>query len=512
MILPRKLSGFLADNVLRRLPTRGGPRRIPPARHHIQPDQIHPTIRTIVDTLEKNGYTAWIVGGAVRDLLLGRIPKDFDLATDAKPEEVKDCFRNAKIIGRRFRLVHLEYPDMTVEVATFRAKPRGNNGQMVQRDNTYGSPEEDAFRRDFTVNALAFDVGTFSIIDFVGGLDDLEHKTLRTITNPRESIGEDPVRMLRAVRFVERLEFSLDPDLEKATRTLGKNLLQAKRHRLAEETQRFLTRGSAQACMDHLEDLGLLVPMLGTGHFRWVWNEQSAINPLPALSPMLTVLDRWHAQGREPVQPAIVLLTVVMALARRDLRGLFLGEKNAQRRRGATYIQETTYRLHRMLGDWGLLKGQVEPAMEALEAARTVRAAAEAQFHNAGQRGPHQSKQKSKSAHTPLGAREGWQILLMLQEVTNLSPEVIKAGEAALDELPRMDIPDHPKPPPRTARRGPPQRKRNRGPLGSGGSGHRSAIRTGDNTGNTAASKPATTDSDRPPRRRRPRRRKPASI
>ncbi|HWJ56260.1 MAG TPA: hypothetical protein VNR90_08565, partial [Vicinamibacterales bacterium] len=156
--------------------------------------------------LQELGHTAFLVGGSVRDLLLGRRPKDFDIGTSAQPHQIKRGFRNCWIIGRRFRLAHVKFGTKTIEVATFRrnvpkdeADADGQADLLVQRDNVYGTPEEDAFRRDFTVNALFYDSSDRSIIDYVGGLQDLEARVIRSIGDPVERFQEDPVRMLRAV-------------------------------------------------------------------------------------------------------------------------------------------------------------------------------------------------------------------------------------------------------------------------------------------------------------------------
>src|SRR6187455_2731751 len=219
----------------------GPPRVVTRAEHTISRKLIDADALKVLYRLHQNEYVAYLVGGSVRDLLLGRRPKDFDIGTSAHPYQVKKLFRNCWIIGRRFRLAHVKFGSKTIEVATFRrqvaastpevemaevlppdradeapdadrleADARRHRDRLIQRDNTYGTPEEDAFRRDFTVNALFYDIGTFSIIDYVGGLDDLDARIIRCIGDPDVRFLEDPVRMLRAVVLAARLQFDID--------------------------------------------------------------------------------------------------------------------------------------------------------------------------------------------------------------------------------------------------------------------------------------------------------------
>ncbi len=195
--------------------------------HSISRANISENALKVLYRLNKAGYEAYLVGGGVRDLLLGREPKDFDVATDASPEEVRKLFRNCRLIGRRFRLAHVHFGREIIEVATFRAahEPESDgavseNG-MLLRDNVYGTLEEDAWRRDFTVNALYYNIRDFSVVDYTGGMADLQAGRLRIIGDPHERFREDPVRMLRAVRFAAKLGFRIDPESEAAIRELG---------------------------------------------------------------------------------------------------------------------------------------------------------------------------------------------------------------------------------------------------------------------------------------------------
>src|SRR6267154_3617204 len=211
------------------------PRIVSRSEHPLSRRDMDPDALKVLYRLREAGHIAYLVGGSVRDLLLGRRPKDFDIGTSAHPYQVKKLFRNCWIIGRRFRLAHVKFGPKVIEVATFRRQvaageevvadgvpapdpttPEGE--QLVHHDNTFGTPEEDAFRRDFTINALAYDIATFSIIDYTGGLDDLRAGIVRSIGDPETRLKEDPVRMLRAVALASRLDFSIDPPLAKAIR------------------------------------------------------------------------------------------------------------------------------------------------------------------------------------------------------------------------------------------------------------------------------------------------------
>ena len=188
------------------------PRILSRAQHNVSRKNIDPDALKVLYRLKNGGFVAYLVGGGVRDLLLERQPKDFDVGTSAHPQQVRKLFRNCFIVGRRFRLAHVRFGRKVIEVSTFRRAAEPEEGDtLIRRDNTFGSPEEDAFRRDFTVNALFYDIATFSVIDWVGGLEDLTARVIRTIGDPAQRFREDPVRMLRAVALAARLDFTIDP-------------------------------------------------------------------------------------------------------------------------------------------------------------------------------------------------------------------------------------------------------------------------------------------------------------
>ncbi|MGH7815079.1 MAG: polynucleotide adenylyltransferase PcnB [Candidatus Binataceae bacterium] len=241
------------------------PRILERAEHPISRRDIDPNVLKVLYRLIGAGHVACIVGGGVRDLMLSRRPKDFDIATSAHPQQVRDLFRNSRLIGRRFRLVHVFFGRQNIEVATFRRQAEGVAGSddpMIRLDNTFGSPEEDAFRRDFTVNALFYDPQSFRVIDFPGGVDDLQVRLIRTIGDPGLRMREDPVRMMRAVRFASKLGFEIEPATRAAIERHRNDLAKASVPRLVEETYRTLGQPEAARALVLMEELGLLDAVL----------------------------------------------------------------------------------------------------------------------------------------------------------------------------------------------------------------------------------------------------------
>ena len=199
----------------------------------------------ILKRLKQSGYEAYLVGGSVRDLLVNKKPKDFDISTSARPEEIKKLFRNAILIGRRFRLAHIRFGEKIFEVSTFRS---GNidEDQLILRDNQWGTPQEDALRRDFTINALFYDSAKKEVIDYVGGCEDIQKKTLRSIGNPISRFKQDPVRMLRLLKFRARFKFKICPITLTALDKCQEEILKSAPARLLEETLRMLESGASE--------------------------------------------------------------------------------------------------------------------------------------------------------------------------------------------------------------------------------------------------------------------------
>jgi len=252
---------------------------IPSGQHSLSPKMISRDARKVVQILQEHGFEAYVVGGSVRDLLLGLKPKDFDVATNAKPAEIKPLFRRARIIGRRFQIVHVQFSRELIEVTTFRSnatpdqdkKTSGNRRQqtdtgMLTRDNVFGSISDDASRRDLTINALYYDPSDNSIHDFAGGLEDIDSRTIRIMGDPATRFREDPVRLLRVVRFAAKLGFTIERITEKPMRKLAEDLSHVSPPRLFDETLKLFMSGQGLATFWLLHEYGLfdhMVPQLG---------------------------------------------------------------------------------------------------------------------------------------------------------------------------------------------------------------------------------------------------------
>jgi len=294
------------------------PRIIPRTEHGISRKQISPNALRTLYRLHDNGFIAYLVGGCVRDLLLGRTPKDFDIATDAVPGQIKRLFRNCRLIGRRFRLAHLHFQDEVLEVSTFRANVPADDADaevgcpddrpprhlkdedgMVLRDNVFGTPEEDALRRDFTINALAYDIADFSIIDYVGGLSDLRQGLIRPIGDPYVRFTEDPVRMLRAVRFAASHDLVIEPATWEVLCELSPTITRAAPARLYEEMLKLFLLGAARPLFTLLETSGLLAALF-PGFGQWL-RENS--HHRQWLHTNLECLDRLYRNGLPPSPP-----------------------------------------------------------------------------------------------------------------------------------------------------------------------------------------------------------------
>lgn len=261
---------------------------IPRSEHTVSRASISDNALKVLYRLKNAGYQAYLVGGGVRDLSLGREPKDFDVATDALPEEVRALFRNCRLIGRRFRLAHVHFGPEIIEVATFRALHDGEssgNGDVqieedgrVLRDNVYGTVEEDALRRDFTINSLYYNIADFSIVDFANGMADLQEGVLRLIGDPQARYREDAVRMLRAIRFAAKLGFIIDEETGRPIPEMAGLLEHIPQARLFEEVLKLLMSGHGLATFELLRRYGVfsqLFPetdlVLETdGHSTWV--------------------------------------------------------------------------------------------------------------------------------------------------------------------------------------------------------------------------------------------------
>lgn len=285
------------------------PEIIPREQHTVSRKDISPEALKVLYRLREAGYTAYLAGGCVRDLLLGRTPKDFDVATNARPEEVRRAFGHCRIIGRRFRLAHVVFGNKVIEVATFRSNPSGQNNHaqvedgLVVRDNEYGSAEEDALRRDFTVNALFYDIETFSLIDYAGAMDDIRRRRLHCIGNPDQRYVEDPVRMLRAVRFAGSIGLEFEKETYDAILRNRHQLANAAAARLHEEMLKFLHSGSAETCLPMLLETGLL-DFLFADFAAW-WREGATEQDREWIMSALRTMDRFKKNGHA-ASPALL--------------------------------------------------------------------------------------------------------------------------------------------------------------------------------------------------------------
>lgn len=283
------------------------------SEHTVSRKQIDADALKVLYRLKNQGHTAYLVGGGVRDLLLGHQPKDFDISTDAHPRRIKRLFRNCFLIGRRFRLAHIRFGNKVIETSTFRRDPTPvdpdapEENLLVHRDNTFGTPEEDARRRDFTVNALFYDIRTFAVIDHVGGLEDLDRKLIRSIGDPDVRFREDPVRMVRAVRFATRLGFRIERSTARAIRHHHADIQLAAPPRMYEEIQKFFAFGAGHDAFRLLQKTSLfddLFPELAT------WLKGAKRKQIAAFWHTLQALD--ERTERDNARPAAMLFATLL--------------------------------------------------------------------------------------------------------------------------------------------------------------------------------------------------------
>ena len=328
---------------------------IPRDQHTISRRDISPNALRVLYRLREAGFGAYLVGGAVRDLLVGGRPKDFDVATDATPEQVKQLFRNCRLIGRRFRLAHVVFGREIIEVATFRANSDDGTGArevengMLVRDNVYGSIEDDAVRRDFTCNALYYAIEDFSVRDYTGGFEDVMARRMRLIGDPEQRYREDPVRMLRAVRLAAKLGFDIDAPTAEPLPRLAGLLSEAAPARLFEEVLKLFLSGHGEASFLGLERYGLLSALFPESAAALKSNRSGALR-----SMLLEGLRSTDARvaNEEPVSPSFLfalLLWPAFCRALITLQRQGLAQEEAQRRAAdrVTLHQLTTIALPR---------------------------------------------------------------------------------------------------------------------------------------------------------------------
>lgn len=302
------------------------PTVIPRQAHTISRRDISPNALRVLYRLRDAGFSAYLVGGAVRDLLVGQHPKDFDVATDATPEQIKQQFRNCRLIGRRFRLAHVVFGREIIEVATFRANSDDGSGDRqthedgrLLRDNVYGTIEDDAIRRDFTANALYYAIEDFSVRDYCGGFEDVMARRLRLIGDPEQRYREDPVRMLRAVRLAAKLGFTIDGPTADPIPVLAPLLAEAAPARLFEEILKLFLSGNAVASFQGLERTGLLPVLLPESAAALQSNRSGALRAM--LLEGLAGTDARVAND-EPVSPAFLFALLLWPAYCKALIGL----------------------------------------------------------------------------------------------------------------------------------------------------------------------------------------------
>lgn len=303
--------------------TSPSPLIVPRSEHRISRADISENALKVLYRLKDGGYQAYLVGGGVRDLLLGRDPKDFDVATDATPEQVRKVFRNCRLIGRRFRLAHVHFGREIVEVATFRGdgQDEDTNGEhhvhngMIVRDNRYGTREEDALRRDFSVNGLYYNIADLSVIDYAGGLNDLRAGLLRLVgKDPEKRYREDPVRMLRAVRFACKLGFNIDPSCERPLFELGHLLRDVPPARLFEEVLKLLQTGLGLCAFKKLRHYRLFAQLFPATDE--LLDHEDHNFPITFVSRGLENTDR-RIREEKPVTPAFLFAVLLWEPVRR---------------------------------------------------------------------------------------------------------------------------------------------------------------------------------------------------
>ena len=305
-------------------------------------EAIDPDALKVVRRLLTAGHEAYLVGGCVRDLYLGRRPKDFDIATSATPEAIRRLFRNSRVIGRRFKLAHVFFGAKIIETATFRTAPQPSEDDdlMITHDNEWGSVEDDARRRDFTINGLFFDVETEKIVDFVDGMADLDARLIRTIGDPTLRFREDPVRMIRAVKFAARLDFEIEPATWDALLDVAPDIVKCSKARVLEEIYKLLRSGAARRSFELMLQTGLFEHMMQP--YLRMFGEvavakqrllaaaagdeesdapEAALDPARLMWRLLAALDAYIQQTDESVQNGVLQAALFAPLVGRELAG-----------------------------------------------------------------------------------------------------------------------------------------------------------------------------------------------
>lgn len=279
-------------------------------------DSIDSDAVRVIRKLRDHGHEAYLVGGCVRDLYLQRKPKDFDVATSATPEDIRKLFRNSRIIGRRFKLVHVFFGPKIIETSTFRTAPTtsGQDDLLILHDNEWGNVEDDARRRDFTINGLFYDLGEHSIVDFVDGLSDLDDSIIRTIGDPEVRFQEDPVRMIRAVKFAARLDFTIEEQTWQALIANVEHIRRCSTARVVEEFYKLMRSGTAQASFELLLRSQLIFHII-PDYIDLSSQQQPSNEPFSALFwRLLAALDKYVVGTRQMISNGVLLAILMVCL------------------------------------------------------------------------------------------------------------------------------------------------------------------------------------------------------
>ncbi len=291
--------------------------------HLIQQESIDPDALSIIFHLKEQGHDAFLVGGSVRDLMMGKKPKDYDISTSAKPEDIKRIFqRRCLLIGKRFRLAHIRAGKKIFEVSTFRAAGDLDSSSLIVRDNRWGSAEEDVMRRDFTVNALFYDPTTRSVLDYVGGCEDIAHKILRTIGEPSSRFKQDPVRMIRLLKFQARLGFEIEPKTVKALHHCREEIVKSAPERILEEVFRMMETRYSKRFFELMGESGFLDILFPCfHHFFYGHQGKQAFD-------FLSAIDHLHATRAEPLDRVCLLAALAYPILEQELLTLSQDRQN----------------------------------------------------------------------------------------------------------------------------------------------------------------------------------------
>lgn len=347
---------------------------IPRAEHPISRSMIDEEALKILYRLHRHGFLAYLVGGSVRDLLLGKTPKDFDVATNAHPHEINALFRNSRIIGRRFRLVHVFFKGgKTIEVSTFRSRSEFEEVQTEEgniiRTDSFGTPAEDAFRRDITVNGLFYNIADFSIIDYVGGMADLERKVIRTIGNPGERFQQDPVRMIRVIRHAARTGFSIEEEAYQAILRHREEIQQCSPSRLRDEFLRELKEGASRASLDLMLQTGLLFSLFPGLERALGHRSPSEKKSREFFLSLFTLADQLIKTGAQVTESVLLALFLAPFLRTVIPQHPFLGK----REKYLYWVQSVRWAVYEIFTPFSFPRGAKEMACQILAAQSNIK-------------------------------------------------------------------------------------------------------------------------------------------